>query len=121
MRRRNQGMTLNEKIIHHNSKIGKKNVTCHIGDSFYQLTEENGIIYQLRRTDLQRDEGRSLNIVDEIEVEQAEYLATQEEEEAKDLTYEDFMAQFATHIEGTATNEREANDSADENPEKVKS
>ena len=30
------------------------------------------------------------------------------------MTFEQFMAQFTAHIEGTATNEREAHESADE-------
>jgi len=33
------------------------------------------------------------------------------------MSYEAFMEQFKTHIEGSAVNEREAHDSADENAE----
>lgn len=109
---------MGEKIEHHNQKIGKKKVISLIGDSFYRPTEENGTIFMLRRTDLQRDNGRTLNIVDEIEIEAAQNIAEQEEEETKDLTYEDFLAKFTAHIEGTATNEREAIESGDESPEK---
>ena len=43
----------------------------------------------------------------------------QEEEEKKDLTYEDFLKQFEAHIDGTAANEREAHDSADEVAEEI--
>ena len=92
----------------------------HIGDSFYEPCEELGTIFQLRRTNLQRDNGRTLNIVDEIEVEAAEERERVEEEEKKDLTYEDFMKQFEGHIDGTAANEREAHDSADEAAEDPK-
>ena len=48
----------------------------------------------LRRTNLQRDNGRTLNIEDEIEIEENEAKATREVEEAKDMTFDDFMAQF---------------------------
>jgi len=69
----------------------------------------------LRRTNLQRDNGRTLNIVDEIEVQASQERALREAEEAKDMTFDSFKDQFLAHIEGTAANEREAAESADEN------
>ena len=45
-------------------------VISHINDSFFAPYEEDGQIFYLRRTNLQRDDGRTLNIIDEIEVEE---------------------------------------------------
>ena len=101
--------------MQHLEKVKKKDVVSLIGDSFFQPVEENGVNFYLRRTNLQRVDGRTLDIVDEIEVEEEKSRVQFEEEEAKDMTYEAFMEQFKTHIEGTAANEREAHDSADEN------
>ena len=68
--RRRVGLTLGEKISEHQQKIVTKNVISHITDSFYSPQEEDGQIFFIRRTDLQRDDGRTLNIIDEIEVEE---------------------------------------------------
>ena len=114
MRMRQHGATLGMKINAHLAKVGKKNVVSHIGDSFFEPCEELGTVFQLRRTNLQRDNGRTLNIEDEIEREATEERKRQEEEEKKDLSYDDFLKQFEGHIDGTAANEREAHDSADE-------
>ena len=65
-------MTLGEKITHHLESIVKKEVISQIGDSFFERVEEQGTIFMLRRTNLQRDDGRTLNIVDEIEIEERE-------------------------------------------------
>ena len=51
-------------------KVKTKNVISHINDIFFESVEEQGCQFQLRRTNLQRDDGRTLNIVDEIEVEE---------------------------------------------------
>ena len=75
----------------------------------------------LRRTNVQRDNGRTLNIEDEIEVQAAKEREVREIEESKDMTFDDFMAQFEAHINGTAANEREAIDSADEDDKVPKS
>lgn len=72
MRKRKHGMTLGEKITAHLEKVKKKNVISIIGDSFFEKVEEQGCLFQLRRTNLQRDDGRTLNIVDEIEQEEQE-------------------------------------------------
>ena len=44
----------------------------------------------------------------------AEEAAAREEEERKDLAYEDYKEQYTEHIEGRAKNEREAHESAEE-------
>ena len=96
-------------------KVKKKDLVSHIGECFFQPVQENGIVWQLRRTNLQRDNGRTLNIIDEIEQEERKERELREEEEAKDMTFEQFQERFLAHIEGTAANEREAIESADEN------
>ena len=95
MRFRKHGETLGQNINSYLQSIKKKKLISHIGDSFFRPTEENGSIFQLRRTNLQRDDGgRTLNIEDEIEVEAAAIRVAREEEEKKDMTFEQFMASF---------------------------
>ena len=117
MRRRKHGLTLAEKIDEKLDKIKKKDMISHICDSFFEEVEEDGKFYLLRRTNLQRNDGRTLNIVDEIEVQAAEDARIQEEEEKKDLAYDDYREQYQAHIEGTAKNEREAHESVEEDAE----
>ena len=112
-------MTLKQKIEHNFGKIKKKDLISHIGESFFAPVEENGSVWQLRRTNLQRDNGRTLNIIDEIEVQAAEERKQQEIEEAKDMTFDDFKLRFLAHIEQTAPNDREAIESNDENVDAI--
>ena len=115
MRKRKQGLTLNEKIEKELEKVKKKAVVSHMGDSFYKQVEECGNIFYLRRTNLLRDNGRTLNIVDEIEVQDAEDLKRREEEEKRDITFDEFKTKFIDHIEGTANLDgRSAHDSVEE-------
>jgi len=52
MRKRKHGMTLGEKITAHLEKIKTRKVLSQIGDSFFAQVEEQGNIFQLRRTNL---------------------------------------------------------------------
>ncbi len=117
MRQRKQGMTLVEKITSHQDKVAKRNVVKLITDAFFEHYEEQGSLFQLRRTNLQRDDGRTLNIVDEIEVEEQQEREVQIEEEKKDIPFNVFKDSMAGHIEGTAANDREAQDSQGEEAE----
>mmetsp|Transcript_34344 Transcript_34344/g.42396 ORF Transcript_34344/g.42396 Transcript_34344/m.42396 type:complete len:213 (-) Transcript_34344:1407-2045(-) len=114
MRRRKHGLTLAEKIEKHNDKIRKKDMISHMCDSFFEEVEEGGKLFMLRTTNLQRNDGRTLNVIDEIEVEEGEANRRRCEEEKKDLDYEDYKEQYTAHIEGSARNEREAHESAEE-------
>ena len=114
MRKRQQGLTLAEKIEKELEKVKKKAVVSHIGDSFYQPVEEEGNVYYLRRTNLLRDAGRTLNIIDEIEVQEQEEQKQREEEEKRDITFDEFKEKFGAHIEGTAAIDRSAHESAEE-------
>ena len=68
MRKIREGMTLQEKIAEHQEKVLDTNVVSHITDAFFEQVEDGGDIFHLRRTNLMRDNGRTLNIIDEIEV-----------------------------------------------------
>ena len=70
MRKRKVGPTLGEKIEQHLEKVKKKDVISLIGNSFFESVEEQGTNFYLRRTNLQREDGRTLDVVDEIEVEE---------------------------------------------------
>lgn len=90
MRRRRNGLTLSEKITVHLDKVKKKEVISLLGSTFFQPHEEQGCNFMLRRTNLQRDEGRTLNIIDEIEAEANKTRELAEIEEGKDLTFDDY-------------------------------
>jgi len=85
LRNRKHGLTMSEKIEKHLEKIKKKELISHICDSFFEEIEEQGRFMFVRRTNLQREDGRTLNIDDEVEVEDAEMRARMQEEENKDL------------------------------------
>ena len=70
IRSRKHGLTMKEKIERHLEKIKKKEMVTLITDSFFEEVEELGRQLYIRRTNLQREDGRTLNIVDEIEVEE---------------------------------------------------
>ena len=114
MRKRREGLNLGEKIEKELEKVKKKGVVSHMTDTFYEMVEENGSNFYLRRTNLLREGGRLLNIVDEIEVQEKEERAQREIEAARDITFEEFKDKFMDHINGTAENQRSAHDSAEE-------
>ena len=49
---RKHGPTLGMKITTHLEKVKTRNVISHIGDSFFSPYEEQGTVFQLRRTNL---------------------------------------------------------------------
>ena len=116
--RKKKGMTLKEKIDQQLQKVKKKEVVEHIDDCFFQEVEEGGSLYLVRRTNLQRDGGRTLNIPDEIEIANQEQLRAQEEEAKRDITFEEYKAKFEDHIEGRAENLRSQHDSENEEMER---
>ena len=86
-----------------------------MGDTFFKKVEENGNIFYLRRTNLLRDNGRSLNIVDEIEEQEIKDQQDREEEEKRDINFDEFKSKFTEHIEGTAgLDGRSVHESVDE-------
>lgn len=62
-----------------------------------------------------------MNIVDEIELEEKLEQDKQAEEEKKDQPFDAFKASMASHIEGTASNDREAHESQGEDDGEKKS
>ena len=102
VRKREKGPTLAEIIEKELKKVKKKEVVSHMGDTFFKQVEEGGNMYYLRRTNLLRDTGRTLNIVDEIEIQEIQEQKEREEEEKRDISFDDFMTKFLDHIEGNA-------------------
>ena len=64
MRKRNQGLTMAEKIEAHRNRAKKRSIVTQLGPTFFEPHEEEGSIFMLRRTNLERNDGRTLNIVD---------------------------------------------------------
>ena len=115
MRKKEKGLTLAEKIEKLIEKVKKKEVISHMDDAFYEEQVEGGVVYYVRRTNLQREGGRTLEIPDEVEL--AEKKKSEEEaiEAARDMEYEEFKDKFVDHIEGRAENVRNrAEDSEEE-------
>ena len=112
---------MKEKIDEQLQKVKKRQVVEHIDDCFFEEVEESGCLFQVRRTNVQREGGRTLDIPDEIEIAAQEALRLQEEEAKRDITYEEYKAKFEDHIEGRAKNERVQEESADEEPANVAS
>ena len=106
MRKKEKGLTLAEKIEKLIEKVKKKEVISHIDDAFYQEQNEGGVVYYVRRTNLHREDGRTLNIPDEIELAEKKKAEADAIEEARDMEYEEYKEKFVDHIEGRAENVR---------------
>lgn len=106
IRKRDKGLTLAEKIEKLIDKVKKKEVLSHIDDSFFEEQNEGGVVFYLRRTNLAREGGRSLNVQDEKEV--AEKITAEKEafEASRDMNFDEFKEKYVDHIEGRAENAR---------------
>lgn len=80
MRKKKDGLTLGEQITKSLEKAKSKQAVSLIDDSFFKEEVEGATTFYVRRTNLLREDGRFLNIVDEQQVE----LKRQAEEEAKE-------------------------------------
>jgi len=78
MRKKKSGNTLGENIKKHLERVKRKGmsneeegvfVVNHMIDTFFEPVQENGHNYFVRYTDLQRMDGRTLEVPDEIEIE----------------------------------------------------
>lgn len=83
-------------------------------DTFYELLEEDGVYFYVRYTDLQRLDGRTLEITDEVEVQAKVAKELADIEAKRDITYEEFKHGFQDHIEGKAVCNRTVHGSDDE-------
>lgn len=117
-RKKDHGLTLAEKIEKLIEKVKKKDVVEHIDDSFYSETVEQGVVFYIRKTNLQREGGRTKEVVDEIEVADLKKIEEDKIEAARDMEYEEFKAKFEDHILGKAANERDvgSDNEEDEGP-----
>jgi len=122
MRKKKEGATLEEKIFKHLETIKKKNAIQLVNDAFYAEEKQGGNIFFVRRTNLQRDGGRTHDVVDEIEIELKRQREEEEKERTRDMKFSEFKSQFIDHIEGRATNERKlVGDSEEEEPRELTS
>ena len=114
MRKKDKGLTLAEKIEKLIEKVKKKEVISHIDDAFFQEQNEGGVVFYLRRTDLQREGGRVLDIEDEVEVAEKVKVEKEAIEAARDMDYDEFKNTYVDHIEGRAENARNRADDSEE-------
>lgn len=107
MRKKQEGLTLGEKIAKTLDKIKSKDVVSHIDDAFYQKEVEKDSLFYIRRTDLFRL-NRTLDIPDEVAIQQKVQAELEAIEARRDATYEEFKFKFEDHIDGKAPNMRTA-------------
>ena len=72
------------------------------------------MVFYVRRTELQREGGRVLEIADEVLVAEKEKAEKEAIEAARDMDFEEFKQKYVEHIEGRAENERNHADDSDE-------
>jgi len=113
-RKKDEGATLPEKIEKLIEKIKKKDIVSHMNDTFYEECVDSGVVFYLRRTDLQREDGRHKCIVDKIELAEKEKNDFDCKEAARDQSYEEFKEKYVEHIEGCADNARELGEDSGE-------
>jgi hypothetical protein len=65
MRKKQEGLTLAEKIVKSLEKLKAKNCISHINDSFFKVEIENDSLFYIRRKDLFTEE-RCRDIPDEV-------------------------------------------------------
>ena len=106
MRKMEEGDTLGQKIEATIGKISKKKVTDLIDDAFYAVETEQGVAFQVKRTNFYRPQtnlklnyGRTYDIVDEELIRNIQMEKEQAEEAKKDMTWDGFLEQYMDHIE----------------------
>lgn len=115
MRKKKDGLTLSEKIEKAIEKVKKKENVVHMNDTFYEEIVDEGVVFYLRKTNLQREtEGRLKNVIDKVELEEKKKTEADAKEAARDMEFDEFKEKYITHIEGTAVNERLENQDSDE-------
>lgn len=82
MRKKKEGDTLGEKIENFLEKLKKKEVSQLVTDSFYELTYESGIPFQVRKTNTLKDMTFSKKI--KVEAEPKEEGKEEVKEEGKE-------------------------------------
>lgn len=107
MRKKQEGLTLGEKIVKSLEKIKSKNVVKHISDSFFVPIVEEDCKFWVRRTDM-FTEDRCRNIEDEAAIHKQLQAELEAIEAVRDMTYEEFKFKYEDHIEGKAQNLRTA-------------
>jgi len=98
MRKMKEGDTLGQRIEATLGKISKKKVTDLVEDAFYGVETEQGVPFQVKRTNFYRQEtnlklnyGRTYDIVDEELIRNQQMEKEQAEEAKKDMTWDGFL------------------------------
>lgn len=108
MRRKNEGLTLSEKITQHAEKIKQKKTVQLIDDAFFSEEVDQGAKFFVRRTNLLREGNRYRNVEDEVQKAQKLQAELEAIEAKRDQTFEEFKSKYDDHIEGRANNTRVA-------------
>lgn len=109
MRRKKHGDTVGEKILKKLDSMPSTGAVDIIGDVFFKEEIESGVKFYVRRGNFFRDEpsndltyGRFYDIPDEEALNKRKVEKEKVEEEARDKTFDEFMAMFENHLNGTA-------------------
>jgi hypothetical protein len=108
MRKKKDGLTLGEKIELALEDLKTKSCVSLIDDSFLVPENSCGNEYFTRRSNFLRDDGRKLDIVDEVLVAQRLQAELDKAEAERDRTFEEFKLENEDFIEGRLTRQRTA-------------
>lgn len=111
MRKKQEGLTLGEKIAKQLEKIKSKKVARLIDEAFFQETVEDESRFYVRRHDQfsgNTAEGRLNHVEDEVAVAARIQAELDAAEALRDQTFEEFKFKYEDHIEGKAPNHRTA-------------
>ena len=103
MRKKKEGLTLGEKIELALDALKTKSCVSLIDDSFLVPENSCGNEYFTRRSNFLRDDGRKLDIVDEVLIAQRLQAELEQTEAKRDRTYEEFKLENEDFIEGRVT------------------
>lgn len=100
MRKKKDGMNLGEKIEHALGKLKTKKCVSLIDDSFLGPEISGCNEYFTRRSNFLREDGRKLDIVDEILIARQIQAQIDKAEAERDRTFEEFKLENEDFIEG---------------------
>lgn len=99
-RKKNEGLTLQEKVVEHQEYIKKKKIVEVMNDVFFEKGDYAGQPIYSRMTNLHRPGPRTLNIEDQIDRQATEVVLQAQAKAREDLSYADFVAMYQDHLEG---------------------
>ena len=108
MRKKKEGLTLGEKIELALETLKTKSCVSLIDDSFLVPELSDGNEYFIRRSNFLREDGRKLDIVDEVLIAKRLQQELEKAEAERDRTFEEFKLENEDFIEGRLTQQRSA-------------